>query len=225
MSLQLRAAMEIGAVMLVSVLAFILEVALADFLPWGIESRGVLAVLSGCLAALAVTLFAGRPFSHLGFRKPARWWVALLWAVGIFLFFGIAQNLVPIMVNLVIELPQPDYSRYDFIKGNLTAAILMAIGLPLLAAVPEEIIYRGFLIERLHVTLGEFRGSEYRAVVLQALIFGAIHFQWGVGGVLVTVIMGLVWGLAFLLCGRNLWIVIFAHSLGHVVLVSQIYTA
>ena len=225
MSKQLRAASEIGVVMLVSVLAFVGEVAAADTLPWGIESRGVLAVLCGCLAALAVTRVAGRPLSHLGFQKPARWWTAIPWAVGIFLFFGVAQNLVPIMVNLIIELPQPDYSRYDFIRGNLPAAILMAIGLPLLAAIPEEVIYRGFLIERLHVTLGEFSGSEYLAVVLQAFIFGAVHFQWGVGGVLVTVIMGLVWGLAFLLCGRNLWIVIIAHSLGHVVLVSQIYAS
>ena len=35
--------------------------------------------------------------------------------------------------------------------------------------------------------------------------------------------MGAIWGTAFLLVNRNLWIVIMAHSLGHIVLVSQLY--
>ena len=60
---------------------------------------------------------------------------------------------------------------------------------------------------------------------MQAFIFGLVHFQWGVGGIVVTTIMGLVWGVAFLLCGRNLWIVIIAHSTAHLLLVMQLYFA
>ena len=40
-----------------------------------------------------------------------------------------------------------------------------------------------------------------------------------------TVIMGLVWGASYLLCGRNLWIVIMAHSAGHLLMVLQLYLA
>ncbi len=54
-------------------------------------------------------------------------------------------------------------------------------------------------------------------------MFGAVHFQWGAGGMLVTVIMGTIWGTAYLLCGRNLWVVILAHSAGHILLVMQLY--
>ncbi|NCF23779.1 MAG: CPBP family intramembrane metalloprotease [Gammaproteobacteria bacterium] len=45
----------------------------------------------------------------------------------------------------------------------------------------------------------------------------------GAGGVPVTTIMGAVWGFAYLLCGRNLWIVILAHSMAHIALVTQLY--
>ncbi len=55
------------------------------------------------------------------------------------------------------------------------------------------------------------------------LIFGAIHFQWGAGGMVMTTLMGLVWGAAFILCGRNLWVVIAAHSTGHLLFVVQLY--
>jgi membrane protease YdiL (CAAX protease family) len=60
-------------------------------------------------------------------------------------------------------------------------------------------------------------------VLVQALIFGSIHFQWGVGGMVVTAIMGAVWGTAYLLCGRNLWVVILAHSRGNVLWGIQLY--
>ena len=99
----------------------------------------------------------------------------------------------------------------------------MALLLPLTAAVPEEIVYRGFLVRQFTRLYGSGRAAPVLAVVSQALIFGAVHFQWGLGGVVMTSIMGLVWGVAFLLCGRNLWIVILAHSAAHVALVLQLY--
>lgn len=64
-------------------------------------------------------------------------------------------------------------------------------------------------------------GDEARGVI--AVIFGLVHFQWGLGGIVATIIMGLVWGVAYLLCGRNLWIVIIAHSTAHLLLVMQLY--
>lgn len=54
---------------------------------------------------------------------------------------------------------------------------------------------------------------------------GAIHFQWGIGGMLMTCIMGAAWGTAHLLCGHNLWILILAHSSGHLLFVTQLYFA
>jgi membrane protease YdiL (CAAX protease family) len=133
------------------------------------------------------------------------------------------QILAPLLVSSFISLPEPDLSRYDSITGNLGGAILLGLVLPLTASIPEEIIYRGFLIGRLSDIFGRNFSGALFSVSAQAIVFGAVHFQWGIGGVIVTFIMGLVWGAAYLLCGRNLWVVILAHSTGHILFVVQLY--
>ncbi len=208
---------------MVSGLAFGIEWLLQDVLPWGEEARGVIAVLAGAAAAVWLTLGRGGTLADLGFRRPKRWLTAPLWAFGILVVFIVAQGMVPALLGQFFDVPQPDMSRYDVIRGNLAAAILFAIALPLFAAIPEELVYRGFLIERFTVVFGSDRRAAWLAALAQAFIFGLVHFQWGPGGILVTTIMGLVWGIAFLLCGRNLWIVIIAHSTAHLLLVMQLY--
>ncbi len=214
---------DIAVVAVISTFAFLGELVVADVLPWGDEARGVVAVLAGATAAVAITLARGGRLADLGFRRPGRWATVPLWALGILVVFVVAQNLVPLLVAAFVELPQPDMSRYDVIRGNPEAALLFAALLPLTAAIPEEILYRGFLIERLTNLFGGEKGAAIFAVLVQAAVFGAVHFQWGIGGIVVTSIMGAVWGFAYLLCGRNLWIVILAHSLAHIALVAQIY--
>ncbi len=217
------ALLDILAVVAASAAAYALELALAERLPWGAEARGILAVLVGALMALGLTLGRGRTLSTLGFRRPRRWWTVPIWAIGIMVAYILAQGLVPQLVATFFDLPKPDLSRYDFIRGNLGAAIAMALLLPLTASIPEEIVYRGFLIERFSRLIGGANGAVVPAVLAQALVFGGVHFLWGPGGVVMTTIMGAVWGFAFLLCGRNLWIVIIAHSTAHVALITQLY--
>ena len=99
----------------------------------------------------------------------------------------------------------------------------MVLILPLTASIPEEVTYRGFLIGRLSDIFGRNLGGAFFTILVQGLVFGAIPFQWGIGGMIVTFIMGIVWGIAYLWCGRNLWVVILAHSAGHILLVVQLY--
>ena len=61
-------------VVVVSAVAFALELALADRLPWGEEARGVIAVLAGAVTALWVTFRQGSSLKELGFIRPRRWW-------------------------------------------------------------------------------------------------------------------------------------------------------
>ena len=145
--------------------------------------------------------------------------------LGILVAFVAAQAVVPQLLAPVFAIPAPDMSRYDFIRGDALAAIYMALGLPLTAAIPEELVYRGFLVHQFERLYGHLRAAPILAVLSQALIFGLVHFQWGLGGIVMTSIMGLVWGAAFLMCGRNLWIVIMAHSAAHIALILQLYSA
>lgn len=220
-----QAAVDILIVIAASAIAFVLELSIAPLLPWGEEARGVGAVLVGAVVAIAVTFYRGRSLRDLGMKQPVRWWTVPFWAFGILVVFIVAQAVVPVMVASVFDLPAPDLSRYDYVRGDLQAAIALGLILPITAAIPEEIVYRGFLIERFDSLFDDRKWSATYAVLAQALVFGLVHFQWGVGGIFLTMIMGAVWGFGFLLCGRNLWIVIIAHSTAHVALVAQLYTS
>lgn len=220
-----RAAADIALVVAVSAFAYGAELALQDVLPWGEEARGVLAVLAGAVAALWITASGSGSLADLGFRRPLRWRTVPIWVAGIMITFILAQAAAPPLVGAFFDLPQPDLSRYDFIRGNLPAALAMILVLPLTAAIPEEVLYRGFLLDRVARLLGAGRTGLFLAVLAQAAVFGVVHFEWGAGGVLLTCLMGAVWGFAFVLCGRNLWIVILAHSAAHVALVMQIYVS
>lgn len=216
---------DILIVLAVSAFAFILE-DLASARGWvsiGAEARGLTAVLCGALAAAGVVFARGGTLADLGFRRPEKWAVVPMQVAGTLVAFIAAQSLVPLIVSSFISLPEPDLSRYASVSGNLGGAILLALLLPLTASIPEEVIYRGFLIGRLSGIFGRDTSGAALAVLVQALVFGSVHFMWGIGGMLLTVIMGLVWGTAYLMCGRNLWVVILAHSAGHILFVIQLY--
>lgn len=215
----------IAIVIAVSTVAFGGELAVADGLPWGEEARGVIAVMAGAITALWLTVRQAGSLAGLGMTRPKRWWTVPFWVFGILVVFGTAQSLVPQLLAPYFDLPPPDMSRYDFIRGNAQAAVAMALLLPLTAAIPEEIVYRGFLIRQFERLYGGGSAAAVLAVVSQALIFGSVHFQWGLGGIVMTSAMGLIWGAAYLLCGRNLWIVILAHSAAHIALILSLYSA
>ena len=225
MTRQLPPLTAIAIVIAVSAAAFAGELAFADHLPWGAEARGVAAVLLGAITALWLTVRQGGSLADIGLTRPRRWWTMPFWVLGILITFGTAQALIPQLLAPYFDLAPPDMSRYDFIRGNAKAAIAFALLLPLTAAIPEEIVYRGFLIRQFERLYGNGPVAPAIAVLSQALIFGSVHFQWGLGGIVMTTIMGLVWGIAYLLCGRNLWIVILAHSAAHIVLVLQLYAS
>jgi membrane protease YdiL (CAAX protease family) len=216
---------DIMTVFAASALAFVLE-DLAHAREWitvGAEARGVSAVLVGALAAVGIVLARGGTLADLGFRRPKRWATVPLQVAAILAAFIAAQYLVPLLVSSFIALPAPDLSQYDAISGDLGASIALALILPLTASIPEEIIYRGFLIGRLSDIFGRHTSGAVMTVLVQALFFGAVHFQWGIGGMIVTLMMGIVWGTAYLLCDRNLWVVIIAHSTGHILFAIQLY--
>ncbi len=216
---------DIFIVALASVLVYLLE-GMAIELGWidvGADARGASSVVAGALVAVSVVLWRGGSLSDLGFKRPRRWLALPFQALAVLAAFVAIQVLVPQLISLFIEVPVPDMSRHASVSGNLGAAISMALILPLTASIPEEIIYRGFLMGRLSELFSTSTRGNVLTVLVQALVFSSIHFTWGVGGMVMTFLMGLVWGTAYLLCDRNLWVVILAHSGGHLLLVTQLY--
>jgi membrane protease YdiL (CAAX protease family) len=216
---------DIFMVFLASVGVYLLE-GLAVQLGWlsvGDHARGASAVVAGALVAVSMVLWRGGSLAELGFRRPRSWLAVPFQAIAVLAAFVAMQLLIPQLLAPFVTIPEPDMSRYASVTGNLGAALSMALILPLTASIPEEIIYRGFLMGRLSELFGSSMRGNVLTVLIQALIFGSIHFTWGIGGVIMTFMMGLVWGTAYLLCDRNLWVVILAHSAGHILFVTQLY--
>lgn len=219
------ALIDIGIVVGISIALYLLETALrsSGVINWREDSTGVIAVVGGALVALAIVRYRGESLASLGFRRPQRWLTAPLWAIGILAAYLAAQAVIPPLLGFFIEIPPPDLSRHNPIYQNLPQALLLALLLPVTASIPEEIIYRGFILNRLLRSFGDSPAGLIAAVVVQGLIFGSVHFGWGIGGMFATAIMGMIWGAAYIMCGRNLWIMIIAHSLAHILFVVQLY--
>lgn len=227
MTKPLKLLIDIMIVAAVSGLAFMLE-GIANAQGWVSMSdgaRGVSAVLAGAFAAVGVVLARGGSLADLGFKRPESWARVPLQAAAVLVAFIAAQTLLPLFISLFMTLPEPDMSKYGDMSGDLQAAITFALILVVTASIPEEIIYRGFLIGRLSDIFGHTTLGAILTVGVQGLIFSSIHFAWGIGGMIMTLFMGLIWGTAYLLCGRNIWVVILAHSGGHALLATQLYFA
>ncbi len=114
-------------------------------------------------------------------------------------------------------LPRPDTSaRFGDLAGNLPATLWwIAIGW-LIGGFAEEMIFRGFLLDRLEALLARGTPGSVMAVLLQAILFGTLHaYNRGLFGLLVLGAVGAVLGAFYLLFGRNLWPVILAHGMGN----------
>ena len=101
------------------------------------------------------------------------------------------------------------------LMGALAAAYVVS-------SVGEEVVYRGFLINRL-AELTSTRTRWTTAVIGSAALFGLAHFAWGPSGIVQTGFMGLALGAAYLRLERNLWVTVLAHAYMDTILFVQMY--
>ena len=90
------------------------------------------------------------------------------------------------------------------------------------AAFGEEMLWRGFLMDRL-ARLPGLRGRTGAVLAVQAVLFGLPHAYQGWGGVIVTGAVGLIFGWMRLRTNGNLWPLIIAHGLVDTVMLAAGY--
>ena len=78
----------------------------------------------------------------------------------------------------------------------------------------EEFLWRGYLMERLIDLLGSKSLLTWIfVIILSAVIFGVGHGYQGTMGMLKVGAIGFVFGVSYLVVGRNLWPLVLAHAL------------
>lgn len=158
--------------------------------------------------------FAGWKSVALGFAKSL---VVLVLGLAGFMFGSI------VMANITGIPEQANTSGYNFLQGNLPMLLVSLASIYVFSSLGEEVIYRGFLINRFEEILGEGRRATWIAVILSSLIFGGAHFGWGIVGVVQTTFMGLALAGSYLLFKRNLWVLVAAHAYMDTALIGPLY--
>jgi membrane protease YdiL (CAAX protease family) len=129
---------------------------------------------------------------------------------GILLQFLSLHVIEPLLAKLTGHLP--DLSQFSALKGN-TQFLLMWLAISwTVAAFGEEIVYRGYFMNRLTDLIGKTRSTWVVSLILSAVLFGLIHYYQGTSGMASTGISGLIFGILYLVTQRNLWTAILAHG-------------
>jgi hypothetical protein len=175
--------------------------------------------LVGAALVIAWAIVSGTPLRALGFSRPRRW--ALTIVAGILL--GVAFKLVMKAIVMPLLGADPINRAYHYLAGNTAALPLMLLNVIVVAGLGEEIVYRGYLFERLGKLLGRSVMAKAATVLIAAGLFGAAHYgSQGLAGVQQATIGGLVFGTAFAVTNR-LWPLIIAHAALDVAAVFIIY--
>jgi len=174
------------------------------------------------LGAVLVLLWARwsrTPWSDLGFVQPRK--VARDLALGVAL--GAALKLVTKAVVMPLLGADPINRAFHFIAGNPSALPGMLFASIVVGGVGEEIVYRGFLFERLRTLFGRSALATVLIVVLTSAFFSSIHYpEQGLAGAQQAVVTGLVFGTVFAATGR-IWTVMVAHAAYDITAVVIIY--
>jgi membrane protease YdiL (CAAX protease family) len=170
----------------------------------------------------------GWPHFGLRFRGTSRRTVvrAVLVSIGVFVAAVAAFVVGTIVMANIVGIPEgADMSGYNYLSGNLPMLILSLVGVYIVSSFGEEVIYRAFLINRIAELGGGGKTAWRVAVVTSSVVFGLVHYAWGITGIVQTAFMGLALGVSYLVVGRNLWVTILAHAYMDTILMVQMYLA
>jgi membrane protease YdiL (CAAX protease family) len=144
------------------------------------------------------------PLASIGFRKPGIWSILIGVAAGIVLLAGLAG----IYFVLFPALHFKEDARVTQVMSQMLAKPhWWRLTLILRGAIAEEVVFRGYAIERLR----ELTGGISIAGILSCTVFVLEHLGvWGWGHLLIGGFAGVILTLLYI-WHRNLWVNMIAH--------------
>ena len=179
-------------------------------------------LLVGPLTAILVMLwawYARVSWRDMGFDRPRSWALTIGGGIiaGILLKLALKAVVMPLIGAPAIN------SAYHYVSGNPAALTKMIITVIVAGGIGEEIVYRGFLFERLRGLLGRSATATAAIIVLTTALFASAHFaEQGIAGSEQAVFTGLTFAVLYILTG-SLWLSIVTHASYDVVALVMIY--
>lgn len=152
-------------------------------------------------------------YDTIGLKKPKSWialiGVALLSMVLLQLFD--AGVLMPVLNRLTGT--TINYSGFANLMGNPSQLLTLLLFGWTLAAFGEEVVYRGYLQKLLGELFGNGIVGKLIAIGISSLVFGLVHREQGLIGVVVTTFDAVIFSLLKRKFNDNLWTAILAHGI------------
>jgi membrane protease YdiL (CAAX protease family) len=154
----------------------------------------------------------GQRWRAIGLSFPPNWRRLLLIGIAA----GIAMELLelfatqPLLVALTGK--YPDLSDFHELIGNVRLLLLLVAGSWIIAGVGEELVWRGFILNRVADLIGRGRLGWAMSISIVSVVFGLAHSYQDWTGIIENSIDGALLALLYIACGRNLIAPIVAHG-------------
>lgn len=154
----------------------------------------------------------GLRWKDVGFARPPSWAKAILIGVVAGACFQVFELFVtqPLLAHWLHKMP--DLSDFSGIVGNPKLFLFYMVLLWTLGALGEEIVYRGYLMNRLAEVLRGTNRAWILSLLVVSVVFGCAHLDQGATGMIENIWDGLLLGALYLVCGRNLAAPVIAHA-------------
>ena len=148
----------------------------------------------------------------LGTSRPASWLRTISIAVIIGLVYSVIELwlIEPLLYQLGVG--SEDLSNFEGIRDNIPVLMIWIIIGWLIGAFAEEMVYRGYLLNRLADLVGNGRASWVVGLIGSSAFFALGHAYLGMAGILLTFLEACVWASLYLGGRRNLWLPIIGHG-------------
>lgn len=149
----------------------------------------------------------------IGFVRPRSWPRTFLGAGAVAAGLQVAGLFVvdPLLQRLFHR--GADLSAFRPLVGNVRLTLIALVLVWTFAAFGEELVYRGYLMNRAADLGGRSWWRWTFSLVFVAVLFGLAHFYKGLPGMLDSGLSALVLGGVYLGSNRNLWFPILTHGL------------
>ncbi|UII81063.1 CPBP family intramembrane glutamic endopeptidase [Flagellimonas sp. CMM7] len=160
---------------------------------------------------------------ELGFSKPKN----LIKIAGLSLFLAMGIVLISYfillpLIQIITEL-QLDLGMFKPLKNNPKFLYITLISGWIVGGLFEETIFRGFIISKFINHLPHKTGAIF-GIIFSSVIFGYLHTYQGPTGQILNGIVGLIFGIVFVVNGRNLWLNILTHGFVNTISMLVLYS-